>query len=247
MAVFKSRGVVIKSQNLNENDKLIWIFTEKLGKISAIARGAQKNRSKYLPITINFCFGNYVLFKGKSMFILNEGEIIDSFQEFLNDLDVLTYASYLCELIDISMVEGESSRDLFREFVSTFYLIKNKVGDLETLARAFELKLMKYTGYSLNFGHCAKCKKKISSSNYISYKYYGFLCDDCTKEGGRSITPASYNALNYLNRTPIGNIYRVNLNEKIKKEVYGILGEFISQDYAKKPKSLEILSLMNKE
>jgi len=34
--------VVIKSQNLNENDKLIWIFTEKLGKISAIARGAQK-------------------------------------------------------------------------------------------------------------------------------------------------------------------------------------------------------------
>lgn len=239
--------MVIKSQNLNENDKLIWIFTEKLGKISVIARGAQKNRSKYLPITINFCFGNYVFFKGKSMFILNEGEIIDSFQEFLNDLDILTYASYLCELIDISMVEGESSRDLFKEFVSTFYLIKNKVGDLETLARAFELKLMRYTGYSLSFGHCAKCKKRISSSNYISYKYYGFLCNNCAKEGGRNITPASYSALNYLNRTPIGNIYKVNLGKDIKKEVYEILNEFISQDYAKKPKSLEILSLMNKE
>lgn len=238
---------MIKSQNLNENDKLIWIFTEKLGKISAIARGAQKNRSKYLPITLNFCFGDYVFFKGKSMFILNEGEIIDSFQDFLNDLDVLTYASYLCELIDISMIEGESNRDLFREFVSTFYLIKNKVGDIETLTRAFELKLMRYTGYSLNFNHCAKCKKRISSSNYISYKYYGFLCDQCAKDGGRAITPASYSALSYLNRTPVGNIYRVNLNEKIKKEVYEILSEFICQDYAKKPKSLEILNLMNKE
>lgn len=181
------------------------------------------------------------------MFILNEGQIIESFQDFLNDLDILTYASYLSELIDISMVEGESNRDLFREFVSTFYLIKNKVGDLEILARAFELKLLRYTGYGLNLDYCAKCKKRISSSNYMSYKYYGCLCQECEKEGGRKISPASYSTLNYLNKLPLGKVHRVSLNDNVKREIYEILSEFISNDFAKKPKSLEILNLLKKE
>lgn len=218
-----------------------------MGKISVIARGAKKNRSKYLPITINFCFCDFVFFKGKSMFSLNEGQIIDSFQEFLNDLDVLTYCSYLCELIDISMAEGESNRDLFRELVSTFYLIKNKVGDIETLIRAFELKLLRYTGYGLNLDYCAKCKKKLKTSSYISYKYYGGICNDCSKEGGIKVTQAAYSSLNYLNKLPLGKVYRVNLNKNVKKEISEILKGFISQNYARVPKSLELLNMMKEE
>lgn len=218
-----------------------------MGKISVIARGAKKNRSKYLPITINFCFGNFVFFKGKSMFSLNEGEIIDSFQEFLSDFDTLTYCSYLCELIDISMAEGESNRDLFKEFVSTFYLIKNKVGDIETLSRAFELKLLRYTGYNLNLDYCSKCKKRINSASYISYKYYGGICGDCSKEGGMSVTPAAYSSLNYLSKLPIEKVYRVNLNDNIKNEMFEILRGFISQNYAKIPKSLDLLNIIKEE
>ncbi|URZ01142.1 DNA repair protein RecO [Clostridium felsineum] len=217
-----------------------------MGKISVIAKGAKKNRSKYLPISINFCFGNFVFFKGKSMFSLNEGEIIDSFQEFLSDLDTLTYTSYLCELIDISMAEGESNRDLFKEFVSTFYLIKNKVGDMETLIRAFELKLLKYTGYDLNFDYCSKCKKRIKKASYISYRYYGGICDDCSKEGGVAVNPAVYSSLNYLNKLPIEKVYRVTLNNDIKDEVFQVLKGFIGQNYAKLPKSLDLLNIIKR-
>ena len=46
MSLIETGGVIIKAQEYKENDKLLWIFTEKLGKITVIAKGAKKNKSK---------------------------------------------------------------------------------------------------------------------------------------------------------------------------------------------------------
>lgn len=111
------------------------------------------------------------------MYTLNEGEIMESFQELLSDLETITYASYFCELIDICLPEGESNRVLFKEFVTTFYLMRTRAVDLETLARVFELRILKATGYELSLDKCSICKEKITSSNYISLQFLGGLCN----------------------------------------------------------------------
>ena len=69
------------------------------------------------------------------------------FKTYLENLDDITYASYLCELMDISMVDDESNRDFFKNAISSLYLLSNKAIDPETLARAFEVKLLDATGY----------------------------------------------------------------------------------------------------
>lgn len=232
---------MIKSMDIKESDRMLWIFTEKFGKITVMARGAKKNKSKIMPISLIFCFSNYTLFKGKSMFSLNEGEIIDSFQEFLSDLDILTYASYICELIDLSLTEGESNRELFKQFVTVFYLIRNKVGDMETLIRAFEIKVLTLTGYGLSLDYCVKCRKKLSSAAYFSYQYYGAVCNDCTKDNGSTISSAAFKVLAYLSKISLDKVHRVNIDNKVKDEIYKVLNDLILQSYGKKPKSLEIL------
>ncbi|PWX17674.1 DNA repair protein RecO, partial [Clostridium perfringens] len=96
MALIESGGVIIKAQDYKENDKLLWIFTEKMGKITAIAKGAKKSKSKLFSLTHPLCYGDYLLFKGKGLYRLSEGKIRTSFQTSLTDLEKLTYASYLC-------------------------------------------------------------------------------------------------------------------------------------------------------
>lgn len=211
-----------------------------------MAKGAKKNKSKLMSSSLDFCFGNYALFKGKGMFSLNEGIILDSFQEFLSDLDTIAYASYLCELIDFSMVEGESNRLLFKEFVVAFYLMRNKVGDLQTLIRAFEIKLLILTGYGLNMDYCVKCKKKLSTSNYFSYEYFGGICPECKRNNGKVISHAAFNTLKFLSKFQLDKIYRINLNNQIKDEVNGVLSDLIFQSYGKRPKSLEILESLRR-
>lgn len=244
LSLFECKGVVIKTQDFKENDKLVWIYTERFGKITAIARGAKKSKSKFLSITLPLCYGDYLVFKGKSLFNLQEGRIINSFQGLLNNLDKLTYSSYLCELIDIALLDNEPNIWLFKEFITTLYLLNTDALDYELLARSFELKLLKATGYGLNLDNCTICKKKISVSNYISLSYFGGVCEECNKEHGLYISKGAYNALKYLTNTTSDKIYRLNLSVDIKKEIEKVTTFIISSSYAKKPKSLEMLNYL---
>lgn len=244
LSIFKTRAVVIKTQDIKESDKLLWLFSEKLGKISTIAKGAKKNRSNLFSTTLQFCYGDYVVYKGKSLYIINESIVIDSFQDLISDLDLLTYASYFCELIDISMQDEESNRELFRYLITAFYLMKNNAVDIETLSRAFEIKVLQSTGYDFNLDYCSSCRKKITASNYISLQYSGGVCNECERSNGLYINYAAYNALKYLSKVPLENVYRVTLSKETKKELYKILSLFIEQNYFRKPKSLETLNYL---
>lgn len=220
----------------------MWLFSEKLGKISTIAKGVKRSKSNLFSTTLQFCYGDYIVHKARSFYVINESLIIDSFQDLLDDLDTLTYASYFCELVDISMGDEESNEQLFRYFVIALYLLKNKAVDIETLARAFEVKVLKCTGYALNLENCCICKKPINSSNYINFQYFGGVCKDCNKSNGAYVDFATYNTIKYLYKIPLENTYKLNLSKNIKDEVYKILKVFIEQSYFRKPKSLNTLN-----
>ena len=118
LSIEKTKGVIIKSIDYKENDKLIWAYCEELGKITFIAKGAKKSKSKNLALTLPLCFADYIFFKGRNLYNLQEGKIINSFQGLLDNLDKLTYSSYICELIDICVEDGEVNKELFKEFIT---------------------------------------------------------------------------------------------------------------------------------
>lgn len=240
MNTFKTRGMVIKEQEYKENDKLLWIFTEDLGKVSVIAKGARKSKNKNFSCTMTFCFGEYVLYKGRAMYTLNEGRIIDSFQDILDDYDTLIYGSYFTELIDIAM-EEEKSYEVFVNLIKCFYLMKNKAVDLEVLARAFELKLLKASGYGLNLEKCAVCGRDIKVSSFISYQFYGGICENCKSEYVTKVSGATYNGLKFLNKVNLESTGRLTLNDDVKEEMSKVLQTIINLNFRRSPKSLNLL------
>lgn len=244
LSLLKCHGVVIKTQDYKENDKLVWLYTDTNGKMTSIAKGAKKSKNKLFSVTLPLCYGEYVLFEGKSLAIIQEGKSMQSFQGLLNNLDKLTYSSYMCELIDIAMVEGENNRWLFKEFITTLYLLNTDAIDYELLIRSFELKLLKATGYGMTLNSCVICKKAITLSNYISLSYFGGICDECNKEHSVYISKGAYNALKFLTTTASDKIFRLNLSKDIKKEIEKVTTLIISSNYAKKPKSLEMLKYL---
>ena len=242
MSLLKTKGVILKSQDYRENDKLIWIYTEDSGKVTAIARGSKKSKSKFLSITLPLCFGEFSLFKGKNLYNLQEGKIINSFQGLLNNLDKLTYSSYVCELIDICVEDNEQNLSLFRDFITCLYLLNTDALDYELLIRSFELKVLKSTGYGLIFDRCSICKKPISVSTYISLSNFGGVCEECNKDHGVYLSKAAYSALRFLNNTPMDKVYRLNLTDEVKKQIEKVTTFIIYSNYSKRPKSLEMLN-----
>lgn len=244
LSLLKCQGVVIKTQDYKENDKLVWLYTDTNGKITTIAKGAKRSKNKFFSITLPLCYGEYVLFQGKSLANIQEGKTVQSFQGLLNNLDKLTYSSYMCELIDISQLEGESNKWLFKEFITTLYLLNTDAIDYELLIRSFELKLLKATGYGMTLNNCVLCKKPIVLSNHISITHFGGICDECNKEHSVFISKGAYNAIKFLINTASDKIYTLNLSKDIKGEIEKVTTLIISSNYAKKPKSLEMLKYL---
>lgn len=187
------------------------------------------------------------MYKGKSLYTINEVNIIDSFQGLLDDIETLTYTLYLNELIGISLPDEESNRELFRQLVTAYYLIKSKVGNIEILTRSFELKLLQNTGYGINFEYCSVCRKKITKSNYFNLQYLGLICNECDKTNSFMISNTTYNALKVLNSLPLEKVHRLILNEETKIQLYKLMLSIIYQVYGKKPKCLEVFYYLIKE
>ena len=199
LSIEKTKAIIIKAIDYKENDKLIWAYCEDLGKITFIAKGAKKSKSKNLSLTLPLCFGEYIFFKGRNLYNLQEGKIINSFQGLLNNLDKLTYSSYVCELIDICVQDAEVDKTLFRDFITCLYLLNTDAMDYELLIRAFELRLLSATGYGLEFDKCCICKKSIGTSDYISLSHFGGVCVECNKEHGLYISSTPLYNLTFLN------------------------------------------------
>ncbi len=215
-----------------------------MGKITAIAKGAKKSKNKLFSLTMPFSLGQYMLFSGKSIYNLTEGRLVNSFQGFLKDFEKLTYASYLCELIDIAVPEREQNQALFREFTTAMYLLNTNALDDELLMRAFEMKLLFHTGYGLNLSYCSYCRKSISSSNYISLSFYGGICEECPKENYMHISKPGYSTLRFLSQSPLDKIYKLTVTKEIKQEINKLLSYIIATNYSRRPKSLEMLNII---
>lgn len=184
------------------------------------------------------------MFKGKNLYSLSEGKIRKSFQSFLDNLEKLTYASYICELIDICIEDNEKNSYLYKECITCLYLLNTDAIDYETLIRAFELKILKATGYGLNLDNCVSCKEKIQNSNYLDLAYFGGICEKCRRERGIYIDKATFASLKFLNNTTLDKVYKLHLSDDTKSEIYKITHYIISSVYSRKPKSLEMLNFI---
>ena len=98
MANTKISGIVIAESNMGDFDKMLTILTPNYGKISCSARGARRPKSQLLAGTQLLCFGEYMVFKGSETYTINSCEPIELFYNIREDLDKLTYASFITSL-----------------------------------------------------------------------------------------------------------------------------------------------------
>jgi DNA repair protein RecO (recombination protein O) len=187
---------------------------------------------------------DFVLYKGKSLYTINEGTLINSFQELLGDIDTITYASYLCELVDIAMAEGEGNYELYQTLIKAFFIFKNKAADFDLIARYFEMKLLKATGYEINFDQCSICGSSITTSDHIRIDLSGGVCKTCSKESSIPISFAAYNILKFLSNTQIERVCRLTITREISDELYNVLLMIISNNYWRVPNSLKTYKLL---
>ena len=211
----KVKGVILKTMDYKEKDKLMWVFTEEFGKISVLCKGVRSQKSKFQSLVRPLLFGDFLVFKGKSLYSLNEGSIINAFSKLTTTLELLTYGSYYVELVDIVSVDGDPQQLVYRNLVTALYLLEADVIDMEVLTLAYEIKLIGLTGFKVG-------------REMVPFE----------------MSQGAIKTAEFLQKTDFAKIHILKVDEKIKNELKSVTSFIIKDSYQRRPKSLDMLKYM---
>lgn len=232
MKLLKVKGIVIKETQYNDNDKILTVFTDELGKISCMAKGAKKTNSSLLAPCQFLVYSEFVLYKGTSFYHINSAEIIDTFYNLRIDYDKLNIAYDITKVLMQSICEGEESKEVLSLFLNTMFVIENKDIPAKQIETIFKLKLLSLLGYMPNIVTCNKCGNSLVKGLYKNY-YYSFaennaICENCfgeelsqmskNKTTYVKMSQAVYFACVYVVSSPVKKIFSFSLDDACLNE-----------------------------
>jgi DNA repair protein RecO (recombination protein O) len=247
MGSYHTRGLVLKSRNLGEADRVLVLLTEDYRKCEAVVKGARRQRSRFIGNTLPFNLINGLFFTGKNLDQLSQVELIHSFAVLREDLVKMAYASYWAELIAEFLPERENVTEIFR-FLLAALITLEKTTTPDLLSLAFQMRLLNYLGYQPQLDGCTECGKEVSGKINLSVRSGGTICDQCASQCTLDlrqtlivINPAELVLLRSLTDIDIRQLDRIPLAGVNQETIRALLRSFIEERLDHPLKSLAFL------
>lgn len=179
MPAYTADALVLRRSNIGESDRVVTLFTHEMGKISAVAKGARRTGSRFSGATELFTHSRLLLATGKTLDIVTQSEIRESFPQLRMDLNKLARATYICELLDKLTMDRDasSSEELFQVTNSALKFLEQVDNYQDGVLHAYELRLLAIQGYAPILDKCARCGGHQSSKTVgFSSSSGGVLC-----------------------------------------------------------------------
>lgn len=143
---FATEGVILKKRNFGEADRLLTIFTRDFGKITALAKGARRPRSKkagHIELG-NWC--KLFVARGKNIDLLTEVQLKRAFgiADFREERANQIY--HLLEIVENLTPIHQKNREVFILLVHFLKKIASSE-DFNLVSSVFKIKLLSILGF----------------------------------------------------------------------------------------------------
>ncbi|RXI99412.1 DNA repair protein RecO [Anaerobacillus alkaliphilus] len=242
----KVEGIVIRTTDYGEANKILTLYTRELGKIGVMARGAKRPKSRLSSISQLFTHGHYVFQRTSGLGVLNQGEMVMSFRDLRADIFLTAYAAYIVELLDRLTEQHEINPYLYELLYQTLHYI-DEGQDYEILTRIFEVKMLRVAGIGLHVDGCAHCGASEGEFSF-SIKEGGFLCHRCwhVDERNLKIQPNTAKLLRLFYHFDLNRLGSISVKPETKEELKTILEAYFDEYSGLHLKSKRFLSQLDK-
>ena len=121
---YTSEGVVIARRNFGEADRILVLYTKSFGKVSLIAKGIRRPKSKKRGHVEVFNKIKFQAARGRGIDIITEAEVIEDFAEIRKSLRRISLAYYLMEVVGRITHDGEEKADIYNLLLETLSKLK---------------------------------------------------------------------------------------------------------------------------
>jgi DNA repair protein RecO (recombination protein O) len=181
MPLRETEAVVLRTYRLGEADKIASLFTRQLGRLRAVAAGAQRPKSRYGGTLEPLSYLRLWIFEreNRDLLRINSAELIESFFDMQKDYRVQVAAQFVAEVADRFLPEREVNERAFRLVLAVLRAMKRS-GEVNRPLVYFDYWLLRLGGFLPDFEHCTSCGRALGNGRaYYAAGAEGILCGDC--------------------------------------------------------------------
>lgn len=197
---FNTEGLILRSQDLRDDKRLITILTRSKGVIRCFVRDKRlmsiSRSNAIMPLT----YSRLTIFSGRDSYILDDAATERSFFEAGTELSVLAVAQYFCELCMFTVPEGTPAEDILNLTLNSLYMLSKGTKSELLIKAVFELRLMALSGYTPDILACSVCGEYEADPMYFMTGEGRLICGGCggaDKAGAVPLSPGALYALRH--------------------------------------------------
>ena len=176
----KTEGVVLRSLRYGEADRILHVYTRDRGRISAIAKGVRRARSRFGGRLEPFAHVSLVLHEGRSdLLTVTSVDTLRPHARLRDDAGALDSAARACDAVGRIFETTEPHPEVFHLLLHELALLD---GDTTAATHAnqlaFRMKLLLAAGLAPQLGACASCGERDHLSGF-SGAAGGVVCSAC--------------------------------------------------------------------
>lgn len=181
MEEIKLKGIVIKSSDYKDSDKIVTIFSAENGIIHARARGVKKAKAKLSFAVQPFAFVEFILAKSGDFYTIINANSLDQFYDITSDFDSFIFLTACLELCSKTIKENDDSHDMFILLLNAMKAVNyEKISPMQIFIK-FMLEALRILGFSIELNKCSCCGEE-KQKGYFSYEYNGLICEKCSNK-----------------------------------------------------------------
>ena len=249
--IIKTKALVVKEYIVGESDKYVTLFTKEYGKIQALAPKAKKADKGFASATQLFVYGDFILTSFKDTYRMVNAEIIEMFHGIRNDLDRLSYASYMMEFVQYVTEPMLPQPELLRLVLVSLQALAREGANYKLIRRIFELRALGELGFRPQLISCTECGEVLKDAEeeryYFSAEAGGLICKSC-KDYYKDAITISYSTrftMQYILGSPMKQLYHFTVTHLIQKQLDAVCEVYVPYYVDRSFKTLEFIERLN--
>lgn len=172
----KIKGIVISEVSYKDSSKILNIISSE-GIIGVISKGCKNIKSNLRIISNKLIYGEFIIYYNDSkLSTLKEGSIINSFDNIKTDLNKISHATYITDLVN-QIMKQNSNFEVYDLYLNALKKIDEGLNPT-VIMNILEIKLLDYLGVGINLNGCVKCGSKTGIVT-MDADEGGYICQNC--------------------------------------------------------------------
>lgn len=217
----QTQGIILYNKDYKEKDKLVKIFTANYGKQMIYVKGANTNRYKEKLAIQSMTISDFSLKINESglSFIKSYSET-KFFKRIQTDIFLNAYATYLINLVDVSIADRVVDQALYFFLLQSLALIDKDGMDAEVIVFIFEVQILSRFGVYIDFEHCEICGKNQPPFDF-TWDYQGVICQEHLSQSKEiaHVDPNIIHLLSLFSKVNLEKINEIRINQEMKNKI----------------------------